>query len=383
VRVLFVLDSLGAGGAERSTALVLPFLRDRGVEATVALLRSESEGSEAEVRAGGFDVRVLPPGNHLSTARTLRDLILEQRAEIIHTAIYAADQIGRLASIGTGAHVVSSLVNVPRLRRFRTPADPPAWKIDLVNVLDAATGRLLVDRYHAVTPGVAQLYTKAYRIRPTRVTVVERGRPLDSLGERTHERRVAVRAALGLTLEDRIVVAAGRQEHQKAHVDLVRAVSKLAAADRRIHLLIAGRDGNASPDLHRTLEGISGAGRFIHLLGHRSDVPDLLAAADVMALPSVFEGTAGIALEAMAIGTPIVSTRLEGMLGILEDERNALIVEPRDPTAMASAIGRLLDNEVLALRLAQEAQRDFHDRFTLERSADRTVELYRSVLSDG
>lgn len=379
--MLFVLDSLGAGGAERSTALVLPLLRERGVDATVVLLRSEAEGSEAEVRADGFDVRILPPGNLLAQAKALRQLIIELRPDVVHTAIYAADQVGRMASIGTGARVISSLVNVPRLRRFRTPADPPAWRIDLVNIFDAFTGRLFVDRYHAVTPGVAALYAKAYRIRPSKIAVVERGRPIGALGERTPARRASVRAQLGLADDDRVVVTAGRQEHQKAHVDLVRAIALLASSDERIHLLIAGREGNASADLRRDLDATADSYRFVHLLGHRNDVADLLATADVMALSSVFEGTAGIALEAMALGTPIVSTELEGMTGILEHERNALIVPQGDPAAMAAAIHRVLTDCTTAELIAAKARSDFLGRFTLERSADRMVEMYPSVIA--
>ena len=74
---------------------------------------------------------------------------------------------------------------------------------------------------------------------------------------------------------------------------------------------------------------------------HRADVLDLLAAVDVMALSSHYEGTAGIALEAMAMGTPIVSTRLDGMEGILEHEVNALVVDIGDVAAMAAAISRM------------------------------------------
>jgi glycosyltransferase involved in cell wall biosynthesis len=89
-----------------------------------------------------------------------------------------------------------------------------------------------------------------------------------------------------------------------------------------------------------------------------------------------------VALDAMALGTPIVSTELEGMLGILEHERNALVVPQRDPSAMAAAIRRLLDDPKLAQRLATEARADFLDRFTLDRSAERTVEMYRRVIAE-
>ena len=382
MKVLFLLDSLGAGGAERSTALLLPFLVDRGVEVGVVVLRHEDKGSEAEVRSLGIDVQIIDAHGLRSRAQEVRRHVRRSRPDILHTAIYAADQVGRLASAGLETKVISSLVNVPRLRRFRSAADPVAWKTDLVNLFDAATGRLFVDRFHAVTPGVASMYSKAYRISPSRISVVERGRSADDLGFRSLERTQRVRESLGISTETRVVVAAGRHEFQKAHVDLVKAIAIVGSDRADVVLLIAGRDGNATAQLEREIDQTPGAERFVRLLGHRSDVADLLAASDVMALPSIFEGTAGIALEAMGVGTPIVSTRLDGMAGILEHERNALVVEPGAPAAMAIAIERLLGDTGLGVRLAAAGRVDFVERFTLERSADRMVELYRDVIGE-
>ncbi|HEY4332276.1 MAG TPA: glycosyltransferase family 4 protein, partial [Ilumatobacteraceae bacterium] len=110
-------------------------------------------------------------------------------------------------------------------------------------------------------------------------------------------------------------------------------------------------------------------------------VADLLATADVMALPSHFEGTAGIALEALAIGTPIVSTRLEGLDGIVVDEVNALAVAVGDVRGLAAAISRMLDDPPLAERLATRGRADFEGRFTIDRAADGMVAMYRSVMS--
>ncbi|MEI7547129.1 MAG: glycosyltransferase family 4 protein, partial [Actinomycetota bacterium] len=186
---------------------------------------------------------------------------------------------------------------------------------------------------------------------------------------------------LGLDDTTPVVFAAGRLEHQKAHTDLVRAMELVLLRHEPAVLLIAGRDGNASERLRAQIAAMSNGSVHVRLLGYRADVLDLLAAADVMALPSLFEGTAGIALEAMAVGTPIVSTRLDGMEGILQDGVNSLLVDCGDAPAMAAAIDRLLTDTGLGAQLADHARRDFVARFTLERSAERMAELYLDVTS--
>jgi glycosyltransferase involved in cell wall biosynthesis len=146
-------------------------------------------------------------------------------------------------------------------------------------------------------------------------------------------------------------------------------------------LLIAGREGNASQALQNQIAATPSVAGNVRVLGYRTDVLDLLAAADVMALASRYEGTAGIALEAMALGTPIVSTRLDGMEGILVDEVNSLLVDIGDVAAMAAAIDRLIADSELGAQLAQASRQVFLERFTLDRSADLSVALYTDVIS--
>jgi glycosyltransferase involved in cell wall biosynthesis len=117
------------------------------------------------------------------------------------------------------------------------------------------------------------------------------------------------------------------------------------------------------------------------LLGHRSDVGDLLSAADVLAISSHFEGTAGAAVEALALRTPIVSTDLEGLHGVIEHEHNAVVVPPGDPEVLAAGIARVLDDNELADRITRRGYQDFVQRFTLDAAAKRLTTLYESTLT--
>ena len=118
----------------------------------------------------------------------------------------------------------------------------------------------------------------------------------------------------------------------------------------------------------------------MRFLGHRDDVPDLLAAADLFAFPSLYEGTGGAAIEAMALGLPIVTSDIDAMREVVDDRRNALLVPPHAPGPLADAIAALLDDPARRLAFGASSREIFEARFTLERSTRAMVELYRRLV---
>lgn len=378
-RVAFLIDSLGSGGAERSTAVLLPHLRERGIEASVITIERAAEGNEDVVRGDGFPVHVLAPGSFVARCRELRKVLNEQRPDVLNTALFRSDQLARIATIGMRLPIVTTLVNVPREAKPAWGTGPAPWKVRLVNALDIVTSHLFVDRFHAVTPGVASLYQRRYRLPARKITVVERGRDISALGTASPERRARVRESLGLGEHEMVLLAAGRVDQQKNHPDLVRAVKRVLDGGQPAVLLIAGRDGDAVAEVKALLHSDPDLARAVRLLGYRSDIGDLLAAADLMVLSSRFEGTAGIALEAMAVGTAIVSTDLPGMEGILVNGENSLLVPVGHVAALATAISTVLSDDGLRSRFVDRGRLEFLDRFTIDRSADRMADLYRGM----
>jgi glycosyltransferase involved in cell wall biosynthesis len=115
------------------------------------------------------------------------------------------------------------------------------------------------------------------------------------------------------------------------------------------------------------------------VLGHRNDLPEVLAASDVFAFPSLYEGLGGAAIEAMALGLPVLASDLPALREVVENGASALLVPPADPFALATALARLLDNEALRRRLGARGREIFRARFTLDRSQERMIELYREL----
>ena len=374
MKLLFVIDSLGASGTEHSTAALLPVLRDRGHEVAVATIYDAGFGDEDRIRAAGFDVRPLDSQHYVGRVRELRRRIGALTPDVVHCALFRADMVGRVAGWRTDSVVVSSLVNTPYDPARLKGGDVRPWKLRAVQVVDATTARL-VDHFHAVSQGVADANIRALRLPGERVTVVERGRARDVLGTWSSARRARIRAELGVA-DVQVVLAVGRQEHQKRHVDLIAAVDALLDRVPRLRVLVAGRPGNATPALEQALAVHPRAAAVTTLLGHRHDVPDLLCAADVLAIPSAYEGTAGTAIEAMALRCPVVCTDVEGVRGILRDGVNALLVPAGEPAQLADALFRALDDAALADELRCRAAADFEARFTIEAAAARMETLY-------
>lgn len=381
MRVLILINGLGTGGAERSLAEMLPPMTDLGVEATVVAFHRRDEGVQDRLLAEGFDVRLVTGKRLPGRVRAVRRLLTELRPRLLHTQLFEANLAGRLAGAATPVPVLTSLVNTSYDPLRLADPNIDRWKIEAVRHVDGVTARHLTDHFHAISHAVKDAAVAALGLDPGRITVVERGRDPRRLGRPGARRRTEVRRRLGIEEDRPVVIAVGREEHQKGFGHLVRAVDELRRSVPDALLLLAGRRGHASADLDEEIIRL-GLGAHVWRLGHRDDVPDLLAAADVFVLSSLFEGIAGVVIEAMALGLPVVATEIPAMREILEPGRNAVLVPVQDPAGLAAAVRSLLDEPRRRAAFGRRSREIFEARFTLGRIVERMVALYRRVAAD-
>lgn len=378
-KILFLIDSLSGGGTERSLAELLPYLDPAGFQPVLATMSRGSDPDSEELRRR-FDVRLLRPGGWLSRVRQVRALLASEQPLLIHTMLFRSDITGRFAAPGTGVPVLCSLVNTTYApARYRDPNIRP-WKLEAVRLMDAWTARHLTFHFHAVSQAVKDSAIETLGVREERITVVERGRDAARLGEPSPERRRESRSDLGLSPSDEVVVHVGRQVFQKGQKTLLQALDHLRHRSR-LKVLIVGAPGPASHELQRLCKELQLDSR-VRFLGHRPDVPNILAAADVFAFPSLLEGMPGAVLEAMALGLPIVASDIAPVREVVEADKNAILVPPGSASALAAGIDGLLDSPSQAAKLGARSRQIFLSRFTLEHSARRMVELYRKILGD-
>jgi glycosyltransferase involved in cell wall biosynthesis len=381
LKILFVLEGLRHGGAERSLAEILPDLIRADIKPTVAFFIRPQESLEGLLRTQGADLRFLPQQGVIRRVLALRRLIRTERPRVIHTALFKSDVIGRLASIGQGAVVVSSLVNMhyDRIRLQNRDINP--LKLWIVRQIDAWTARYLTTHFHAVSEPVKKAAIKEIGLPPQRITVIERGRSGRFSGPSV-EHRARARRKLGLNDSDEVIVTVGRQEYQKGQRYLVDAMEEVAQRRRRALLLVAGSQGRQTEILEATRQRLGLNGR-VQFLGHRDDVPDLLAAADLFVFPSLYEGAAGALLEAMAMGLPIVASRIPPIENAVEEGGNAMLVDRASVAPLAHAISELLADRERARAFGRRSREIFEERFTVDRCAARMVEFYRHLAEAG
>jgi glycosyltransferase involved in cell wall biosynthesis len=183
------------------------------------------------------------------------------------------------------------------------------------------------------------------------------------------------------SIRDELAVTVGRLAQPKGHKSLIEAWRLASPALPDARLLIVG-DGELRSDLQQQVERLGLAERC-HFLGVGEDIPDLLAAAELFVLPSLWEGLSMALLEAMAAGRPVVVTTAAGTGEAMVPGETGLVVPPEDSQALADAMLELLTDRTLARAMGQAARHRVERRFSAAGQAARHVALYRSALNQG
>lgn len=195
------------------------------------------------------------------------------------------------------------------------------------------------------------------------VRVVHNGHAFDRF-DRPIDRR-AIRERLGLRDEECVLMYHGRFIPTKRVSDLITAFERLRQDQGRpLRLLLAG-DGPLAGALKDQVKALGLNGDVV-FAGHRDDVPELLQAADIYVFPSELEGLSNSVIEAAAAGLPIVACSIPGVFDIVENQNQALLVEPRQPDGLAEAVGTLLDRPAFAKQLGDAARARTRAEFTIE-----------------
>lgn len=380
LKILFVIDSLGTGGAERDLAEKLPQLVRFEVTPIVVSLRRREEGVQADLQRRGFDVRILNESGLIGRLAALRKILRTERPDVIQTVLFHSDLVGRLAAIGTSTKVISRLVNTDYDEIRLHDPNIRAIRFRLARLIDGWTARHLTHHIYANSNAVKTAAMKDLGIPAEKITVIKQGRDSTRLGQPSAQRREMARVRLGLDENQEVLVNIGRQDYQKGQRYLLEAMAKLVPTRPRLVLLIAGRAGDASQELER-LRDLLDLKERVRFLGHREDVPEILAAADLFAFPSLYEGLPGAVIEAMAFGLPIVASDIDPVRETVEEGRSALLVKPAFPVDLASAIERLLEDRGAAHAYGRRGREIFEERFTLEQSMVRLMAFYRQIVS--
>jgi glycosyltransferase involved in cell wall biosynthesis len=210
------------------------------------------------------------------------------------------------------------------------------------------------------------------RIQPEKIVYIPNGTP-----DRPTGRADAVRDELGLTPSNSVVGTVCGLRPEKELDTALRALGRLAPHRPELRFVVVG-DGPERGRLERLADELGVPALF---LGQRAndEMPDLLAAMDVLVLSSRFEGMPLAVLEWMAAGKAIVASRVGGIPALLKDGDEAALVPPRDYVTFADVIARLLDDPAERQRLGDAARRRQREQFRFDQTITRIEELYEKL----
>jgi glycosyltransferase involved in cell wall biosynthesis len=210
---------------------------------------------------------------------------------------------------------------------------------------------------------------------PSRVTTILSGMEMPS--PPTPGTREAVRRELGVPSDAPVVAIVGRLVPTKGQHDTIAAFARIAGRERTAHLVIVG-EGTLRPSLEAEAAQ-SGFGDRIHFTGRRTDVPQLLAAADVFVHPSRQEGFGLAVLEASAAGLPVVAYADGGILELVANGETGILVPVGDIAALASALDHMISDPDAARRLGRAGRDRVATVFRPERPAHEFATLLRCL----
>jgi len=366
LRIGLWLESDGPGGAELVVFRMAEELRRRGHH-VVPMGPAKGVGwLGAKFRDAGFSPRVFTIRRALDWAcfRDLVTQIRQDRLDLVHSHEFTMAVYGAAAAGAAGCpHVTTMHGNQTMTAALRRRiALRWAFRRSAATIAVSAETRRHLDTALGLAPGVVQVILNGVPDRP--------GDP------------IPIRRELGVRPDELLLVAVGNLDTRKGHIFLLQALQQLSGAGLRIPWRVAIAGGRGG-DQREALEGFAREHGFqdrLHLLTQREDIPNLLAAADVFAMPSLWEGLPLALLEAMLAGKAIVASRISGIPEAVTDEVEGLLCLPGDVASLAGALGRLLPNAQLRSRLAEAALTRARRDFTVGAMVDAYEARYLAAL---
>jgi glycosyltransferase involved in cell wall biosynthesis len=372
-RVVVMIDSLEAPGGGERLAVENAVLLDRSKFDRYLCVTRWKDGMEAAEPARSMLARMSEAGVGVVKLRRrsklapwdwwpLWRLLRRERVDVLHAHMFGSN---------VWAVIVGRLARVPAV-----VAHEHIWSYEgnpVRRLLDRHLIARFSDAFVAVSGDGRRLMVDREGIDPADVVVIPNG-----IADRPHGDGARFRVELGL--EGALLVGSvGNLRQQKAYEILIEAAARLRERVPTAHVLIAG-EGPDRPRLEALVARL-GVGDTVRLLGARSDVPDLLAALDVAVCCSDFEGSPLAVMEYMQAGLPVVGTRIGGLAELLDDGENGLVIEPRDPAALAAALVELLEGAERRARLGARGAELREQRWRLATWIGRIEDLYEELLA--
>jgi glycosyltransferase involved in cell wall biosynthesis len=388
-KILHIITRLDKGGSSETTLLTVSLMNHEKYEVfLVHGLSLESNMSLEENEAAQHDlamaedkgvrifvipslVRRLSFTNDILAFINIYRLIRRIRPHIVHTHTSKAGFLGRLAAYLAG---VSIIIHTPHGHVFHSYY---GWVLTNIFIFAEKISSFTTNKIVALTKREKEEHLEVGIASPEKFAIIHSGVMLDDLVNKSIDIK-AKKKELGIPPGYNVVGTIGRLVPIKGYKYLISAAKKIVEEFDKTVFVIVG-DGYLKLELEKYAEAI-GVRKNIIFTGWRSDSSDILYLFDIFVLPSLNEGMGRVIIEAMALGKPVVASSVGGILDLIEDGGNGILVPPRDSDALGKAILQLIRNKDLAEALGNNGKTMVYPEFDISVMLKKIEGLYESLL---
>lgn len=367
ILILNAFPGEGMGGGEVQTLHLIRGLTQRGVPVHLACPSSQLA---EEARAAGAVVheRAFGAGDLVCGHLDVRRLVSQTDCDVVHGTGFLTNIVARRVKRGSEPAVVNTVHVVPGASLYQSGSRAETLARRLIDRMTLSK----VDALVAVSEAVAEGLRQARLVPRSGVRVIHNGIDVDDIVSRADAEVAGLPSGTGP-----LVGFLGRLERVKGPDLFASASVELAKRRADVRFAVAGF-GSMAEEIRSAMSGFDAERTAV--LGRVSNAAAFLRCLDVVVIPSRSESFSLVALEAMAVGTPIVATAVGGLAVVIRESGAGILVPPNDPRALADAVEALLNDPALAGRL-RDSGRTYARRFSVDRMVDAYLALYESLVS--
>lgn len=366
-RIVHIIDDLGLGGAQRQLVELLRGFPRTMFQIEVISLSDKKCHYVNNIRELHVPLTLIPQKGAWDhkAYRRLQAKLKELKPDIIHTWLFTADLYGHLAARRAGS---------PRLiSAMRNTVDDFPWHYRMAYRFIAARSHAITINADAIRPGM----TRKLGVPTEKMHTIHNGISLSRFpsAQVNGYYREQWKIEKGKTL----VAMIARMSPQKDYDLYLDGAARVLKEEKNVCFLLVG-DGGLRGALESKAKrlGIQDSVRFT---GARRDVWEILNHIDICVLTSHYEGCSNVIMEAMTASRPVIASNVGGNAELIEDGVTGNVLKTRKPAELAEAVKALVRNPELARQMGQAGRERIESLFTLERTVEKTIQLYQELLS--
>ena len=374
--IVFIIDGLGMGGAERLMVPILRNLSREYFEPRVCVLQIKGGNPVAnDIRALGVPVDLLSVRylRDITAIPRIRKYLKEVEADLVHTQLEFSDSLGSFAS---------KLLRLPSVCTIHTmPSQDMNVKSKLHQKIETQSLRFFCDRVIAVSEEARLFYIKTNNESPQKVTTIYNGIDLTNFTNvDPRQERLMVRKELGIPPEANLLTTVAVLRPLKGIQFMIQALPAILDATPNVYYLIVG-SGTHYDSLVGEVDK-AGVKERVVFAGLRNDIPRLLAASDIFVLPTLTEALPTVLAEAMAARLPIVACAVGGVPEMVVDGENGRLVPPGIPQELSDACIALLAVPEVRKKMGEKGWQIVNEKFNIQEQVGQLGKLYLELIGD-